>query len=139
MKAKLKIYPKGRGREVYRVIAVDADVATFRDLCNFIVFDFDLDSMFHMYRFVFSKNIWGGGPEIEKGSPDMNIVLSKYSYLPKTFYFHYDYGADLLFVITIMSAPYKGEITAEDGIDLIKSVGDFQEDPDYDEDEDDDE
>ena len=139
MKAKMKIYPKGRGREVYRVIAVDADVATFRDLCDFIVFNFDLDSMFHMYRFVFSKNIWGGGPEIEKGSPDMNIVLSKASYLPKTFYFHYDYGADLLFVINIMSAPYKDEITAEDGIDLIKSVGGFQEYPDYDEDEDDDE
>ena len=133
----IKIYPAGQGRQIYRVIAVNPKKATFEDLCYYLLYTFDLyDYMFHMYRFVFGRKLYGQrSPEIERNGRDMKRTIGSVV-LPKSFLFHYDYIVDRAFVITIMKNPYKGVIDAESGIIELKSVGEYQAYPDYDDDED---
>lgn len=123
---KLKIYPKGCGREVYRMIAVDPDKLTFNDLKSYIVYTFDLDTFSHSYEFVY------------KASYLRNNALTDYEdettmdervfdfILPKTFFFHYDFGADWYFAINIMSGVEDVDLHKFPYMEL-KSKGEFVE------------
>ena len=113
---KIKIYPKGLGTKVYRVLAITEDT-TFRELCDYIGYTFDLDYFSHMYEFVLGKP--GRFTEcVSMQEFDHNMF--EFS-IPKTIYFHYDFGRDLYFAITFMSGGYTGEINGT--YKELKAVG----------------
>ncbi|WP_274967969.1 hypothetical protein [Succinimonas amylolytica] len=70
------------------------------------------------------KQLYGPASFIEKNSSDMKCAIGRFA-LPKSFLFHYDYGADFSFVITITEDDYPDEILAADGIQELKAVGNF--------------
>lgn len=49
-----KIYPKVLGSKIYLVPAITEDI-TFRELCDYTGYTFDLDYLSHMYKFVLEK------------------------------------------------------------------------------------
>ena len=101
---KIKIYPKGLGTKVYRVLAITEDI-TFRELCDYIGYTFNLDYFSHMYEFVLGKP--GRFTEcVSMQEFDHNMF--EFS-IPKTIYFHYDFGRDLYFVITIKPAVQRSD------------------------------
>lgn len=104
------------GTKVYRVPAITEDI-TFRELCDYTGYTFDLDYFSHVYEFVLGKP----GRFTECVSmQEFDHNMSEFS-IPKTIYFHYYFGRDLYFAITFMSGGYTGEINST--YKELKAVG----------------
>lgn len=99
-----KVYPVGRGREIYRVFQIRAD-ATFDELCFSILdlFDFDCD---HMYEICLNNRPYDQDnlqcPRSACGHANTantrlnDVGLTKGS----KFLFHYDFGDDWKFNVS---------------------------------------
>lgn len=115
-KYKLKIYPKGRGREVYRVITI-AGNKKLDNLCRSILdaFDFSDD---HLYEFCMDNKMYSQNA-IEP--PATKITLDKLDLIKgQKFLLHYDFGDDWQFVITVQAVE---RIEKTEKTTIIKSVG----------------
>lgn len=102
----LKVYPQGRGREVYRVITLTGD-HTLDFLCSAILdaFDFDND---HLYEFCmdnrpYSDHSYQFDPEgFDDCELSTNVTLDEIGLCKKQkFLLHYDFGDDWMFPITV--------------------------------------
>ncbi|MBQ7487411.1 MAG: hypothetical protein IJT77_07960 [Clostridia bacterium] len=133
-KLTLKVYPEGWGRTAYRVIEV-GDQMTLEKLCSTILdaFDFDHDHLyaFHMDNNVnsrmseYSFNGWGARES------RVNVKLSKFGLVKgQKFVLHYDFGDDWLFRIGVQKVEEAEKVNTK----IIKSVGEVDQYPEYDED-----
>lgn len=133
----LKIYPKGLGREVYRVLEIDGK-ESLDTLCSLILatFDFDWD---HLYEFCMSGKIYDRfgtryvcTDDIDGDGPT-SITLDEIGlYKGQNFLFHYDFGDDWQFMIHVNKIEKCDEPTKWK---YIKRVGDVMQYPSYDDEE----
>ena len=134
----MKVYPAGRGREVYRNIEICGD-NTLNQLCQIILEAFDFIDE-HLYEFcmdnrMYSEYSYQSDPEGDEPSTDITLDelgLSK----GQKFSLYYDFGDDWMFTITVSKI---NEIPEKMESRIIKSKGNIQQYPDWDEDEWDDE
>ncbi len=134
----MKVYPAGRGREVYRNIEICGD-NTLNQLCQIILEAFDFIDE-HLYEFcmdnrMYSEYSYQSDPEGDEPSTDITLDelgLSK----GQKFSLHYDFGDDWKFTITVSK---NNDIPEKMESRIIKSKGNIQQYPDWDEDEWDDE
>ena len=127
----LKIYPAGRGREVYRVMEICGKY-TLDQLCRVILDTFDFIDE-HLYEFcmdnrMYSDNSYQSDPEIGELSTEIELDklgLSK----GQKFSLHYDFGDDWIFTISVTKI-MDVEICHKPVI--IKEKGFIEQYPDYD-------
>ncbi|WP_202108641.1 IS1096 element passenger TnpR family protein [Succinivibrio dextrinosolvens] len=102
----LKVYPVGEAREVYRVFQIRGS-ATFEELCYEILdqFDFDYD---HLYEFCMNNRPYSdeniqSAREAWSDRHDASVITLNDEGLVKgrKFLFHYDYGDDWMFNVTV--------------------------------------
>lgn len=130
----MKIYPVGRGREVYRNIEICGD-RTLDQLCGAIMDAFDFFDE-HLYEFcmdnrMYSDYAYQSNPEGDE--PSTRIKLDEMGLRPKQkFSLHYDFGDDWMFAITVSKIM---EVEESFPTRLVKSKGSIEQYPDW-EDED---
>ena len=97
----MKVYPAGRGRDIYRNIEICGDESLDR-LCGIILEAFDFIDE-HLYEFcmdnrMYSEDAYQSDPEGDEPSTD--IILDKIGlYKGQKFSLHYDFGDDWMFTI----------------------------------------
>lgn len=129
----LKVYPKGRGREVYRVIEI-CGKDTLNQLCSAIIDSFDFIDE-HLYEFCmdnqrYSGNSYQSAPE--SGEPSTKIKLDRLNLCKgQKFSLHYDFGDDWMFTISVTNIT---EIATYHKPTVIKEKGTIEQYPDYDDD-----
>ena len=101
----LKVYPKGLGRQVYRVMEV-CGKDTLEDLCCEIMDSFDFIDE-HLYEFCIDHGPYQEGNyhrQPEPGDKSAGISLDKLKLVKKQkFILHYDFGDDWIFVINVQN------------------------------------
>ena len=124
----IKVYPAGKGREVYRNIEICGD-ETLDRLCQIILeaFDFDDD---HLYEFcmdnrMYSENSYQSDPEEDDAATDIALDKLKLNKGQK-FSLHYDFGDDWMFTITIHKI---NEVEESFEPRIVKSKGQIQQYP----------
>ena len=129
-----KVYPEGRGREVYSVIQISGQ-DTLDRLCEIILEAFNF-SMEHLYEFCmdgkpYSRNSYQRMPE--GGEPSTDIAIDKIRLVKgQKFALHYDFGDDWMFVINVQKIE---ETTEKFSTEIIKSKGYMEQYPDWEEDD----
>ncbi len=131
----MKIYPRGNGREVYRVIEISGSESLDR-LCEVILSAYDFIDE-HLYEFcmdckMFSLECYQSYPVEEEAST--RIKIEELGLLEKQkFALHYDFGDNWMFIINVQKttpeAQYKEPM-------VTKAKGTIEQYPVY-EDEDD--
>lgn len=130
----MKIYPAGRGRDIYRNIEICGN-STFNQLCAVILKAFDfIDG--HLYEFcmdnrMYSVDAYQSDPEGDEPAADVTldeVGLSK----GQKFSLHYDFGDDWMFTITVLKI---SEVQKDFNSRIVKAKGNIQQYPDWDEDE----
>ena len=127
----LKVYPNGRGRDVYRKIEIMGD-RTLDSLCIVIIESFDFIHE-HLYEFcmdnrMYSDNSYSVEPEYGERSTDISLDKLKLQKGQK-FLLHYDFGDDWLFTIRVEDIVK----TKEDVVSHVtKSKGSIEQYPDFD-------
>ena len=125
-----KVYPIGKGREVYRHIAISGD-HTLDDLCEIIIESFDFIDE-HLYEFcmdnrIYSRNSYQSDPESD--GPSTRIQIDRLDlFQGQKFLLHYDFGDDWRFAITVLKIT-KSTHSIEPVI--LKSVGHIIQSPGY--------
>ncbi len=128
----LKVYPAGRGREVYRKIEISGN-ATLDDLCSIILESFDFMDE-HLYEFcmdnrMYSEYSYQSSPM--SGGPSTKIKIDRLELQEKQkFLLHYDFGDDWQFAITVEKISRMEDI-AEPRI--VKQKGEIEQYPDMEE------
>lgn len=138
---RLKVYPQGMGRDVYRVIEICGE-DTLDDLCSVIMESFDFIHE-HLYEFCMSEKMHHRDNYMPGRKPgrftEISLDRLKLSERQKKFWLHYDFGDDWIFVISvqkILEVPFYSEPA------VICGKGDVEQYPEwefFDEEEDDDE
>lgn len=132
----LKVYPAGMSREVYRTIAVSGNV-TLNGLCRVILDAYGFIDE-HLYEFcmdnrMFSEYAYQSDPEGDEPSADIRIDRLGLTQ-GQNFTLHYDFGDDWMFVIHVQKIT--GTSVLERPV-VLKSKGEIEQYPDWDEEEDD--
>ncbi len=131
-KYRLKVYPKGRGRDVYRVIEIGGN-ASLDNLCGAILEAYDFIDE-HMYEFCMDNRMYDeynyqSDPEY-KGQPSTKVTIDKLELEEgQTFSLHYDFGDDWMFAINVQ----KIETTKVNFVPIVlKSKGTIEQYPGWD-------
>ena len=128
----LKVYPAGRGRDVYRNIEIGGN-RTLNQLCGVILESFDFIDE-HLYEFcmdnrMYSDYTYQSDPEGDEPSTD--IVLDELGLCKgQKFSLHYDFGDDWMFTITVSKI---SEVQKNVETRIIKSKGNIEQYPGWDE------
>ena len=131
----MRVYPAGFGREVYRVLEISGD-HTLTDLAWRILraFDFDFD---HLFEFCMDNKRRSAcrylyyPEEVYAEYPSTDICLDELDLFPKKkFLFHYDFGDDWEFSITVQKVTEAGDSGVSQ---VIKEKGEIEQYPSYDE------
>lgn len=134
----MKVYPLGKGREVYRNIEISGS-STLNQLCSFILDSFDFLNE-HLYEYcmdnrMYSEYSYQSDPAGDE--PSCEIRLDEIGLCKgQKFSLHYDFGDDWMFTISvtkIAEADNSAELPR-----IIKTKGAIQQYPDWEEDWDDD-
>lgn len=101
----IKVYPAGKGRDVYRNIEICGD-ETLDQLCRIILDAFDFIDE-HLYEFCMDNRQYGKdvyyATSMEQ-DPSTNIALDKIGlYNGQKFLLHYDFGDDWMFNIRVLN------------------------------------
>ena len=131
IKYTFKVYPKGRGREVFRVFTMSGEY-TLDDLCGYILDEFDFSNE-HLYEFCMDNKPYTGNSlefcdmagRTHTNIPIQNLNLQK----GQKFTLHYDYGDDWLFIIHTQSVDVAD---TEEAPRRLKAKGSVEQYPDYD-------
>ena len=130
-----KVYPKGRGREAYRVFTFPGE-RTLDDLCTEIMYRFDFIHE-HLYAFCMDNNPYSYNEDLhyeyqnEAGETETDIPVDKLKLVKgQKFTLHYDYGDDWMFIINTQKID---EVKEKEKPTLLKSKGLVVQYPDYDE------
>ena len=133
----LKVYPVGRGREVYRIISISGQ-DTLDQLCSTILtaFDFSHD---HLYEFCMDNRPYSEHSyqceEDGSGKPLTTTKLARLNLAKgQKFSLHYDFGDDWMFTITVQNISETSEKITPN---VIKGKGSIKQYPEWDEEEDD--
>lgn len=128
----LKVYPAGQGRSVYCIIEISGK-DTLDRLCEFIMESFDFIHE-HLYEFcmdnkMYSEDSYQYDPDDD--GPSTDIAIDKIG-LVKGQYFslHYDFGDDWMFTILVQKKETEARKSPPK---LIKSVGEVEQYPAWDE------
>ena len=131
----LKVYPKGRGREVYRIIHILGKESLDR-LCRVILDAYDFIDE-HLYEFcmgnrMYDEDNYQSDPEYD-GQPTTREKIDSLKLVKgQKFILHYDFGDDWMFVIGVP----KIEETEENLMPHISNEKGFLEQyPDWNEDD----
>ncbi len=132
-----KVYPKGLGREVYRVFTFSGE-STLDSLCIEILGQFDFIYE-HLYAFCMDNSPYSGNEDMhfeyqnELGETETDIPVKKLRLAKgQKFTLHYDYGDDWLFVISTQKIE---DVEEEEPPKLLKSKGEVEQYPDWDDEE----
>lgn len=129
----MKVYPAGRGRDVYRNIEI-CGAHTLDQLCEVILDAFDFIDE-HLYEFcmdnrMYSDFAYQSNPE-EEGELSTDITLDEVGLIKgQKFSLHYDFGDDWMFTITVSKI---SEVEKSFTPRVVKSKGSIQQYPDWDE------
>ena len=130
----IKVYPIGLGREVYRNIEISGE-DTLDRLCQIILESFDFTDE-HLYEFCMGNRMYqeyNYQSDPEEDEPSTKIILDELRLVEKQkFSLHYDFGDDWMFVITVKKI---SEVPEKIEPRIIKSKGNIEQYPDWDEDE----
>lgn len=101
----IKVYPAGKGRDVYRNIEICGD-ETLDQLCRIILDAFDFIDE-HLYEFCMDNRQYGKdvyyATSMEQ-DPSTDIALDKIGlYNGQKFLLHYDFGDDWMFNIRVLN------------------------------------
>lgn len=127
----MKVYPAGRGREVYRNIEICGD-CTLNQLCGIILEAFNFIDE-HLFEFcmdnrMYSDYTYQSDPEGDEPSTD--ITLDEIGlYKGQKFSLHYDFGDDWMFKITVSKI---SEVQTSFVPRIVKSKGIILQYPDLD-------
>lgn len=128
----LKVYPAGRGREIYRMIVISGK-DTLDDLCEFILESFNFIHE-HLYEFCMDNRMYSEDSyqyDPEDGGPSTDVIIDKIDLVKgQNFSLHYDYGDDWMFTIHVQKVEDEAH---REKPKLIKSVGFLEQYLDYDE------
>jgi len=134
-KYRLKVYPKGNGRSVYRVIEICGDLS-LDNLCGSILEAYDFIDE-HLYEFcmdnrMYDENNYQSHPEY-KGQPSTRIKIDQLELEEgQTFSLHYDFGDDWMFAINVQKIE-KSKVKFVPFV--LRSKGKIEQYPDWDDDE----
>lgn len=133
MQYTFKAYPKGRGRECYRVIQISGG-ETLDALCRVIIGAFEFDGG-HMYEFCMNNRMYDTGNYQSDGDGKFQrSTKEKIDRLRlvngQKFSLHYDFGDDWMFVINVQRIEEAEEKTAPC---VIQGKGSVAQYPDWDE------
>lgn len=129
----MKVYPAGRGRDIYRNIEI-CGAHTLDQLCEVILDAFDFIDE-HLYEFcmdnrMYSDFAYQSNPE-EEGELSTDITLDEVGLIKgQKFSLHYDFGDDWMFTITVSKI---SEVEKSFTPRVVKSKGSIQQYPDWDE------
>ena len=133
----MKVYPKGRGREAYRVIKISGS-ATLNGLCKVILDSFDFTDD-HLYEFCMDNKMYSRDSyqsAAKTGGRSAKIKIDKLGLNEKQkFSLHYDFGDDWMFVINVQKIQ---EEAGKCEPCVVKSKGKVEQYPDFEDLEDDD-
>ena len=127
----MKVYPAGRGREIYRNIEICGH-NTLNQLCRTILNAFDFIDE-HLYEFcmdnrMYSEDAYQSDPE--GNEPSADITLDKIGlYKGQKFLLHYDFGDDWMFTIRVSKI---SEVQGSFEPRVVKAKGNIQQYPDWD-------
>lgn len=130
-KYSLKVYPAGRGRDVYRNIEICED-HSLDQLCQIILEAFDFIDE-HLYEFCMDNRQYGKDVYYAismEQEPSTDIALDELGlYNGQKFLLHYDFGDDWIFHIRVLNI-----IEVKESFEprIIKSKGYISQYPDYD-------
>jgi hypothetical protein len=133
-----KVYPSGLGRDVYRLIEISGD-KTLDDLCECILETFDFIHE-HLYEFCmdnkkYSEYSYEYDPQ--DGGPSTDIKIDKLGFEKgQKFSLHYDYGDDWMFTINVQKIEETDDVVKST---LIRSKGEVEQYPSWDDWDEDDE
>lgn len=132
----MKVYPVGRGREVYRNIEICGD-CSLNQLCGIILEAFDFIDE-HLYEFcmdnrMYSNNSYQLYPQGDEPSTDINLDRIGL-YKGQKFSLHYDFGDDWMFTITVSKI---SDVQTSFVPRIVKSKGSIQQYPDLEDDDED--
>ena len=126
----MKVYPAGRGRDVYRNIEICGN-STLNQLCGVILESFDFIDE-HLYEFCMDNRIYSRNSyqsDLESDRPSTRIQIDRLGLCQgQKFLLHYDFGDDWRFAITVLKIT-KSTHSVEP--DILKSVGYLVQYPDY--------
>lgn len=98
-----KVYPNRMSREAYRVFSIDGR-DNLDDLCHMILNLFDF-SWEHMYEFTLTGKLYRDDNFVCDGegefSTDQTVINQLGLWKGSKFWFHYDFGDDWVFVISV--------------------------------------
>ena len=127
---KLKVYPVGRGRSVYRTMEISGK-ETLDRLCEFILESFDFIHE-HLYEFCMDNRMYSDYSyqyDPEDGGPSTDIAIDEIGLVKgQNFSLHYDYGDDWMFTIHVHKIE---EESQKKPPVLIKSVGSVEQYPEW--------
>ena len=127
----IKVFPAGRGRDVYRNIEICGD-ETLDQLCKTILDAFDFIDE-HLYEFCMDNRQHSTDAyyaTMMEQEPSTDIVLDELGlYNGQKFLLHYDFGDDWMFHIRVLNI-----IEVKESFEprIIKSKGCISQYPDYD-------
>lgn len=127
----LKVYPKGYGTSVYRVMKISGE-ETLERLCEVILDSFDFSDE-HLYEFcmdnrMYSRNSYRFDPESRHSSTKKKIGQIGLREKQK-FSLHYDFGDDWMFTINVQNIQEDSDRTESY---IVKSKGSIEQYPDWD-------
>lgn len=128
----IKVYPAGRGRDIYRNIEICGD-NSLDQLCGIILRAFDFIDE-HLYEFcmdncMYSEHTYQSEPQGDE--PSTAISLDEIGlYKGQKFSLHYDFGDDWMFTITVSKI---SEVQKIFEACIVKSKGEIQQYPEWDE------
>ena len=127
----IKVYPEGRGRDVYRNIEICGD-EKLEQLCKTILDAFDFIDE-HLYEFCMDNRQHSTDAyyaTMMEQEPSTDIALDELGlYNGQKFLLHYDFGDDWIFHIRVLNI-----IKVKESFEprIIKSKGYISQYPDYD-------
>lgn len=127
----LKVYPKGMGRDAYRVFEI-CGKENLDSLCRLILDAFDFTDE-HLYEFcmdgrMYSEYNYQSYPERDQLSTKVRIDKIGLEEKQK-FMLHYDFGDDWAFIISVQKIMAIKEYSEPQ---IIKSKGEIEQYPDWD-------
>lgn len=127
----IKVFPAGRGRDVYRNIEICGD-ETLDQLCKTILDAFDFIDE-HLYEFCMDNRQHSTDAyyaTMMEQEPSTDIALDELGlYNGQKFLLHYDFGDDWMFHIRVLNIT---EVKESFEPRIVKSKGYISQYPDYD-------
>lgn len=129
----LKVYPAGKGRDVYRVLEISGD-KTLDDLCGVIL---DASDFFdeHLYEFCMDNRMYSDcsyQSDPEAGAPSTKTRIDRVGLAEgQNFSLHYDFGDDWMFVLHVQKVASESMTNT---VRVIKEKGHIEQYPDWDDD-----